>query len=82
MGKNIKLLFCLLGSLFLALMNSKLFQHAEMGPWVDRGWGFSKYSESFWIIFNDIAFIGIILVIIFSTILIIINLINIIKDKK
>lgn len=82
MEKSKKLLLCLLGSIFLALMNSNLFQRAEMGPWVDRGWGFSKYSESFWIIFNDIAFAGVILIIIFSIALIIMNLINIIRGKK
>lgn len=80
MERNIKLLFCLLGSIFLPLLKSPIFGYAGQALWEGRGYGISLVGIYFYNIINVISFIGYILIIIFSIVLIIRNL-NF-KDKR
>ncbi|MBV7273864.1 hypothetical protein I6U48_13200 [Clostridium sp. PL3] len=80
MERSIKLLFCLLGSVFLALLKCPVFGYAEQALWEGRGYGSSSTGIIFYNIINVISFIGFILIVIFSIALIIVNL-NF-KDKK
>lgn len=74
MDKNKKLLYCILGSIFLSLMNSPIFKNAELGLLNGNGYGSSLFGITMYTLSNIISFIGVILVIIFSIILIIQNL--------
>lgn len=74
MNKNIKLLFCILGSTFLVLLKSDIFESAKLALFEGRGYGSSLFGELIYSISNILSFIGFVLVIIFSIILIVINI--------
>lgn len=74
MEKNIKLLFCILGSTFLVLLKSPVFESAKFALFEGRGYGSSIFAEAVYRIGNIISFIGFVLVVIFSIMLIIRNL--------
>lgn len=74
MDKNIKLLFCILGSTILVLLKSPIFENAKFALFEDNGYGVNSFGNAVYRISNLISFIGFILVIIFSCALIITNL--------
>lgn len=73
MDKNIKLLFCILGSTFLTLLKSELFMPAGLALLNGSGYGENLFGLALYNMINLISFIGFVLLIIFSSILIIIN---------
>lgn len=79
MEKNIKLLYCILGSTMLVLLQTPVFQAARLAVLQGKSYGSSSFGLALYKICNLISFIGFILVIVFSIILIIKN-INL-KDK-
>ncbi|WML33191.1 hypothetical protein [Clostridium sp. OS1-26] len=78
MSKNTKLLYCILGSAILALSANPVFECAKLGMF-PSGYGGHLFGELIVIFTNIISLVGFILVIVFSIMLIIIN-INF-KDK-
>ena len=74
MDKNIKLFYCLLGSTFLALLKSSLLTPAEAALFEGTGFGASLFGRAVYNITNIVSFTGFVLVIIFSSILIITNI--------
>ncbi|HWK23620.1 MAG TPA: hypothetical protein VNS08_11380 [Ureibacillus sp.] len=68
MTKNAKLLYCLLGSFVLALLNSSLLQPALMG--VFSGGGANTLEQFVMMLADILSFIGFILLILFSLMLI------------
>jgi hypothetical protein len=79
MGKNVKLLYCILGSAVLALLNNSTFSYARLGMF-RSGYGASMFGEMFVLITDFLAWVGYLLLILFSIMLIINNL-NF-KEKK
>lgn len=69
-SKNIKLLYCLLGSFILVLLQSPLFFSAT---YAISGGG-SGSNELIYKLFSILSFIGVILMVVFSIILIAINI--------
>ena len=78
MSRNTKLLYCILGSAILSLINSSMFGMAKFGMF-PGGYGGHLIGELLVLIANIVSLIGFILLIIFSIILII-NNINLKKD--
>lgn len=76
MSKNIKLLFCILGSAILALLNSPILQYARLGLF-ESGYGGNLFGELIVRFTNILSLAGFILLMVFSIMLIIVN----IKDK-
>jgi uncharacterized membrane protein YGL010W len=74
MEKNIKLLYCILGSTMLVLLETPVFGAARLAILQDRSYASSSFGLALYTICNIISFIGFILVIIFSVILIIRNI--------
>lgn len=73
MSKNVKLLYCILGSVVLALLNHPTFSYAKLGIF-RSGYGGNLFGELFVLITNLLSFTGFILLILFSIILLINNL--------
>ena len=71
--KNIKLICCILGSFMLTLLQHPSF-HVATYTMFGGGSGSSVYSDMIYRLFGVISFIGVILVIVFSCILIISNI--------
>lgn len=72
MGKNIKLLYCILGSFVLALLNSPILSYAKLGMFPG---GYAGTVGVFLVLISNIlSLIGFLLLILFSIILIINNL--------
>lgn len=71
--KNIKLLYCILGSFMLTLLQSPYFFSATYTMF-GGGSGANAFTEIIYRLFGVISFVGVILVIIFSCILIISNI--------
>jgi multisubunit Na+/H+ antiporter MnhB subunit len=71
--KNIKLVCCILGSFMLTLLQSPIFFIATYTMF-GGGSGENAFTEMLYRIFGVISFVGVILVIIFSCILIISNI--------
>lgn len=73
MSKNVKLLYCILGSVVLALLNHPTLSYAKLGIF-RSGYGDSLFGVLF-VLFTDLlSFTGFILLILFSLILLINNL--------
>lgn len=73
MDKNIKLLFCILGSAILTLLSSPIFGGARFSLFSD-GYGGHPLGELIVFLSNFVSFIGFILLMIFSILLIINNI--------
>jgi multisubunit Na+/H+ antiporter MnhB subunit len=71
--KNIKLVCCILGSFMLTLLQSPSFFTATYTMF-GGGSGENAFTEMLYRLFGVISFVGVILVIIFSCILIISNI--------
>ncbi|MBW9153476.1 hypothetical protein [Clostridium estertheticum] len=71
--KNIKLVYCILGSFMLTLLQSPFFFNATYTMFGGQS-GANVFTEIIDKLFGIISFVGIILVIIFSCILIISNI--------
>jgi hypothetical protein len=73
MNSNKNLLYCILGSTLLALLNNPLFSNAKLGIF-SGGYGGDVFGELLVYITNYLSLIGFILLIVFSITLIIKNL--------
>lgn len=73
MGKNSKLLYCMLGSAILALLNNPILSYAKLGIF-EGGYGNSRFGVLLVLITNIFSLAGFILLILFSIILIIKNI--------
>ena len=72
-SKNIKLLYCILGSFILTLLQTPVLFQATYT--IFGGWsGANLFTELLYRVFGAISFIGVILLIIFSIYLIISNI--------
>lgn len=78
MGKNTKILYCILGSAILALLNNSIFEYSKLGLF-SGGYGGHFFGELLVRLTNILSLVGFILLMVFSIILIIRN-INF-KDK-
>ena len=74
MDKNIKLIYCILGSIFLILLQSSVFKKAGFAFLNGSGYGTNFYGMAINGMINILSFIGFILFIVFSIVLIIKNL--------
>ncbi len=72
-SRNIKLLFCIFGSLMLTLLQTPLFFRATYNAF-GGGSGANLFTMNTYKLFSIISFVGVILVIIFSFILIMSNI--------
>jgi len=72
-SRNIKLLFCIFGSFMLTLLQTPLFFHAIYNAF-GGGSGANLFTIYIYKLFSKISFVGVILIIIFSFILIISNI--------
>lgn len=70
MDKNIKLLYCILGSIILALLNNSIFDHSKFGLF-SAG---TLVGDFIYVLSNILSIIGIILLVLFSMELIIRNI--------
>lgn len=73
MDKNIKLLYCILGSIVLALLNSSIFEYARIGMF-SGGYGRYLFGILLFGLSDILSFIGFLLLMVFSVILIINNI--------
>ena len=73
MIKNSKLMYCILGSAILALLNTPILSYAKLGIF-KSGYGGNIYGELLVITTNILSFVGFILLILFSIVLIVNNL--------
>lgn len=73
MIKNSKLMYCILGSAILALLNTPILSYAKLGIF-ESGYGGNIYGELLVITTNILSFVGFILLILFSIVLIVNNL--------
>ncbi|MCB2357097.1 hypothetical protein [Clostridium estertheticum] len=71
--KNIKLLYCILGSFMLTLLQTPFVFNATYTLFGGRS-GESVFTEIIYKLFGFISFVGVMLVIIFSCILIVSNI--------
>lgn len=72
-SKNINLIYCILGSFMLTLLQDPIFFNATYTMFGGRS-GADAFTEMIYRLFGVISFVGVILVILFSCILIISNL--------
>jgi hypothetical protein len=75
MDKNKKLIYCIFGSVVLVLLNNPIFENARLGFWPNNGF----LAAIIYLLTSTISFIGFILVMVFSIILIFYNVKNFIK---
>lgn len=73
MDKNIKLIYCILGSAILALLNTPLLGYAKLGMFTS-GYGGNIFGEMIVHITNIVSLVGFILLILFSIALIVNNI--------
>ncbi|ETT85952.1 hypothetical protein MKZ08_16440 [Viridibacillus sp. FSL R5-0477] len=73
MGRNVKLLYCILGSAVLALLNSPILGYAKLGMF-PGGYGGHVIGHLLVLIADILSLVGFLLLIIFSFILIINNI--------
>ncbi len=73
MDRNVKLLYCMLGSAVLALLNSPIFGMAKLGMF-PGGYGGHIFGHLLVLIANIVSLVGFILLLFFSLILIINNI--------
>jgi len=81
MNKNVKLLYSILGSAVLALLNNPILGYAKLGMF-PSGYGGHVWGEILVFTANVFSLIGFILLILFSILLIINNLNFKIKDQR
>jgi hypothetical protein len=81
MNKNINLIYCIIGSLILALSNSLIFERALLSLF-PSGYGASNFGVFLVNLSNIISLIGLILMILFSILLIINNIIKYIQKNE
>ncbi|MGD9570035.1 MAG: hypothetical protein AB7V48_17285 [Sedimentibacter sp.] len=80
MNKNLRLLYSILGSFILTLLNNPIFEYSRLGIFENtRGLTFAMIYQIYNFIINIISFVGFVLLIVFSIKLVINNTIN--KDK-
>lgn len=72
-SKNIKLIYCILGSFMLTLLQNPIFFNATYTMFGGAS-GANAFTTMIYSLFGVISFVGVILVIIFSCILIISNI--------
>lgn len=73
MDKSIKLLYCILGSIVLALLNSSIFEYARIGMF-SGGYGRYLLGRLLFGLSDIVSFIGFLLLMVFSVLLIINNI--------
>lgn len=73
MDRNVKLLYCILGSAVLALLNSPILDYAKLGMF-PGGYGGHILGHLLVLIANILSLVGFILLIFFSLILIMNNI--------
>lgn len=73
MSNNAKLLYCILGSAVLALLNGPLFDLAKLGMF-QGGYGGNLFGELLVRATNILSLVGFLLLMVFSIILIIRNI--------
>lgn len=73
MEKNKQLLYCILGSFMLALLNSHIFEFSRIGIF-PGGYGGNVFGETIMLLSNILSLAGYLLFALFSTILIIKNI--------
>ncbi|MDY0236349.1 MAG: hypothetical protein RBR71_09985 [Gudongella sp.] len=73
MEKNKQLLYCILGSLMLALLNSRIFEFSRLGIF-SGGYGGNAFGEIIVLSSNVLSLAGYILLAVFSIILILKNI--------
>ena len=73
MNKNKQLLYCILGSFLLTLLNGRIFEMAIMGLF-PSGYGGVFLGEVVVLLSNVLSLLGVILLAIFSIILIVKNM--------
>ncbi|MET3696536.1 hypothetical protein SAMN05877753_103218 [Bacillus oleivorans] len=73
MGKNTKLLYCIIGSATLAFLNNPIFSDSKLGIF-KGGYGGNVFGELLVRITDILSLIGFILLMLFSIILIIRNI--------
>ncbi|WP_434799263.1 hypothetical protein [Terrisporobacter vanillatitrophus] len=72
-SKNVKLLYCILGSFMLTLLQTPMFIQATYAIF-DGSIGANLFTELLYRVFGVISFVGVILFIVFSCNLIISNI--------
>ncbi|MDF2484803.1 MAG: hypothetical protein K0R46_971 [Herbinix sp.] len=82
MSKNIKFLYCILASIILALLNSPVFHYAKSGLWLDKGYGSSILGAIMYYMTNIVSLLGFLFIIIFSVLLLIYNVKELIKANR
>lgn len=73
MEKNNKILYCILGSIILALITNPIFEYSRLGIF-QGGYGGNLFGELLVNVTNIVSLVGYLLAIAFSIILIISNL--------
>lgn len=73
MGKSINLLYCILGSAVLALLNTPIFSYSKLGIF-ENGYGGNIFGELLVKITNILSLGGFILLMVFSILLIVKNI--------
>ncbi len=78
--KNKNLIYCLIGSFILSLLNSTFLNHAVFNLF-PGGYAMSKFGIFLISTINILSFIGFLLLIIFSLILVVKNIIEFFKNE-
>lgn len=73
MDKNIKLIYCIVGSAILALLSTPIFDYAQLGMF-PGGYGGNIFGELIVRITDIVSLAGFILLILFSIVLIVNNI--------
>ncbi|QUH21212.1 hypothetical protein [Alkaliphilus sp. B6464] len=73
MDKNKQILYCILGSVILASLNSSIFAYSKLGMF-PGGYGTSIFGEIIVLLTNILSLAGFVLLAVFSIILIIKNI--------
>jgi hypothetical protein len=82
MDKNIKLLYCILASIILALLNNPVFYKAKFGLWLDKGYGSSIFGAITNYMTNILSYLGFLFIILFSILLLINNVKKLFKSES
>ena len=75
MSKNVKLLYCILGSVLLSVLNNPIFESSRFGIFESlHGINWAVVYQIYYLIINVLSFLGFLLLILFSIKLIINNI--------